>query len=57
MQINIKVSKDFENTLNNLKIKYGEDFEILNGFHESQMNFTGQWAWKANLSPASGANA
>ena len=40
MQINIKVDKDFGNTLRRLKETYGEDFEILNGFHESQMNFS-----------------
>ncbi len=40
MNINIKVNKDFEKTLQTLTEKYGEDFEILNGFHESQMNFS-----------------
>lgn len=40
MDINIKVNKDFEKTLQKLTEKYGEDFEILNGFHESQMNFS-----------------
>ena len=40
MNINIKVNKDFERTLNNIDEKYGEDFEILNGFHESQLNFS-----------------
>lgn len=40
MNINIKVNKDFENALNNIEEKYGEDFEILNGFHESQLNFS-----------------
>lgn len=40
MNINIKVNKDFENTLKNITTKYGEDFELLNGFHESQLNFS-----------------
>lgn len=40
MLIPIKTSRDFEITLNQLSEKYGEDFEILNGFHESQMNFS-----------------
>lgn len=40
MNIPIKVSKDFERTLSNIESKYGEDFEILNGFHESQLNFS-----------------
>lgn len=40
MQIDIGTTKDFENCLNELKVKYGEDFEILNGFHASQMNFS-----------------
>lgn len=40
MNIPIKMDKDFEKTLRNLSDKYGEDFEILNGFHESQVNFS-----------------
>ena len=40
MNINIKVNKDFERELTNVEAKYGEDFEILNGFHESQLNFS-----------------
>lgn len=40
MKIDIKTNKDFEHCLESLKNKYGEDFEILNGFHESQMNFS-----------------
>lgn len=40
MNINIKVNKDFEKTFNIIDTKYGEDFEILNGFHESQLNFS-----------------
>ena len=40
MKIEIGTTKDFENCLNDLKKEYGEDFEILNGFHSSQMNFS-----------------
>lgn len=40
MNINLKMSKDFETALESMKFKYGEDFEILNGFHESQLNFS-----------------
>ena len=40
MNIPIKVNKDFEKTLRALSDKYGEDFDILNGIHESQLNFS-----------------
>ena len=40
MDIKLKFNKDFERALNALKEKYGEDFEILNGIHDSQMNFS-----------------
>ena len=40
MNIPIKVNRDFERVLDGLVKKYGEDFEILNGFHESQLNFS-----------------
>lgn len=40
MDISIKMTKDFETTLNHIKNKYGEDFEFLNGFHSSQMDFS-----------------
>jgi anaerobic ribonucleoside-triphosphate reductase len=40
MVINIKTNKNFETTLNKLVEKYGEEFEYLNGFHESQTNFS-----------------
>jgi len=40
MDINIKLNKDFERMLPELRTKYGEDFEILNGIHESQLNFS-----------------
>lgn len=38
--IKLKVDKNFSTSLKNLVDKYGEDFEYLNGFHESQMNFS-----------------
>lgn len=40
MNINIKVNKDFERALQGVVAKYGEDFELLNGFHESQLNYS-----------------
>lgn len=40
MNIPIKMNKDFERALSTIDAKYGEDFEILNGFHESQLNFS-----------------
>ena len=40
MEINYKFNKDFERAIENLTHKYGEDFEILNGVHNSQLNFS-----------------
>ena len=40
MDIELKFNKDFERAINGLREKYGEDFEILNGIHNSQMNFS-----------------
>lgn len=40
MYIPIKVNRDFERTLLALSERYGENFEILNGIHESQLNFS-----------------
>lgn len=40
MNIPIKTNRDFERQMQVLREKYGEDFEILNGFHESQLNFS-----------------
>jgi len=40
MNINIKVNKDFERAFKCVSAKYGEDFEILNGLHESNLNFS-----------------
>ena len=35
MQIEIQLNRDFERFLEELKKKYGEDFELLNGVHPS----------------------
>lgn len=40
MNIQLKMNKDFEKTMASMSDKYGEDFEKLNGFHETQMNFS-----------------
>lgn len=40
MNIPIKTDKDFEKQMRFLSEKYGEDFDMLNGFHESQLNFS-----------------
>ena len=40
MNIPIKVNKDFEKSLQAMSDKYGEDFDVLNGIHESQLNFS-----------------
>ena len=40
MLINLKFNKDFEKEMSKLSEEYGEDFEILNGFHEKQLNFS-----------------
>src|SRR5574344_708950 len=40
ISIPIKVTKDFEKAYKFVDDKYGEDFELLNGFHESQLNFS-----------------
>ena len=38
MQIEFKLNKDFERFLEELRKKYGEDFEYLNGIHPSQLD-------------------
>lgn len=38
--IPLKVNKDFSKALNSIEETYGEDFEILNGFAEKNMNFS-----------------
>ena len=40
MEINIKLNKDFERCLEDLKKKYGEDFEFINGVHPSQLDYS-----------------
>lgn len=40
MDIQLKLTRDFERYLNELKNKYGEDFEYINGIHPSQLDFS-----------------
>ena len=40
MNVELKLNKDFERCVESLVAKYGEDFELLNGFHNSQLNFS-----------------
>lgn len=40
MDIQLQLTKDFERYLNELKNKYGEDFEYINGIHPSQLDFS-----------------
>ena len=40
MNIPLKMNKDFEKAMSVMNEKYGEDFEFLNGFHETQLNFS-----------------
>lgn len=40
MEISLRLSKDFERCLEDLKKKYGEDFEHLNGVHPSQLDYS-----------------
>ena len=40
MEIQLNLSKDFERCLEELKKKYGEDFEFINGVHPSQLDFS-----------------
>lgn len=40
MNIELKLTKDFERWLDELKKKYGEDFEYINGIHPSQLDFS-----------------
>lgn len=40
MEISLKLNKDFERCLEDLKKKYGEDFEYINGVHSSQLDFS-----------------
>lgn len=40
MEIQLKLSKDFERCLEELKKEFGEDFEYINGIHPSQLDFS-----------------
>jgi len=40
MEIELKLTRDFERCLDELKKKYGEDFEYINGIHPSQLDFS-----------------
>lgn len=40
MNIPLKVTKDFDKALTAISDEYGEDFEYINGFHETQLNFS-----------------
>lgn len=40
MDIQLKLSKDFERYLEEMKNKYGEDFEYINGIHPNQLDFS-----------------
>lgn len=40
MEIQLRLNKDFERCFEDLKEKYGEDFEYLNGLHPSQLDFS-----------------
>lgn len=40
MQIELKLNKDFERTLDSLRVKYGSDFELINGVDPSQLDYT-----------------
>ncbi|MBQ6627922.1 MAG: hypothetical protein IJH65_03820 [Methanobrevibacter sp.] len=40
MQIELKLNKDFERTLEALRDKYGEDFEYFSGIHPSQLDYS-----------------
>lgn len=40
MDISLRLTKDFERCLDDLKKKFGEDFEYINGLHPSQLDFS-----------------
>lgn len=55
MNIEIKLNKDFERYLDELKKKYGEDFEYINGLHPSQQDcseFLSKFVGKDTLADA-----
>jgi len=56
MDIKIKCGRDFELAIDNMRHKYGEDFEFLNGLHESQIDstdFINAFIDKCNVADAS----
>lgn len=40
MEIHLKLNKDFERCLEELKKEFGEDFEYINGLHPSQLDYS-----------------
>ena len=40
MNIELDLNSDFERTLDSLRVKYGSDFEYINGVHPSQLDYT-----------------
>jgi hypothetical protein len=40
LNINVRLGKNFTTAFNKAVDTYGEDFELLNGLHASQLNFT-----------------
>ena len=40
MEIEIKLDRDFERALNQLKEEFGEEFEYINGIHPSQLDYS-----------------
>lgn len=40
MNIELQLNTDFQRTLDDLRKKYGEDFEYINGVHPSQLDFS-----------------
>ena len=40
MHIELQVNKDFERYLEELRRKYGEEFELINGVHSSQLDYS-----------------
>lgn len=38
--IGLDLNPDFERTLDSLRVKYGEEFEFLNGVHPSQLDYS-----------------
>ena len=40
MEITLKLTKDFERCLDDLRKEFGEDFEYINGVHPSQLDFS-----------------